>query len=484
MPPRLPVLARLANDLRTRPGAGNQTLAESVTYLANQSAGLNAYEDPQDLGVAADDGRDPIARALALNLDAVRNALVEELWNREIFIDPEIVDELLFHVTRRGEADPLMATLEYLRDRRTTRPGLVLFPLHSLGILGAGLLRGNTKQRAQYFHRDWGLAVSPQTNSLDQTIDFLDRARRSFEVQKPIDPELIRHWRRSRARWLEFNPMLAIRMTTQRGSYFSTERVVLSRVRAAAAQLAMVANFQPSDPDRPAAFLSSSRTNNFETLDIHHYIVFSDNPAQSNALDGDCVPIHARGTGIAELSDLSLEIDPAFRGRKATVAKIDTAVGIVYGGHLSHMWHRRRNAQTRTCDRLFASLVFFLRSFHGGGRSWSAAVSLSTAFEMLLTDSYSTGATARLARRLGLVLRGISGKAGYENAFASLYRARSDLVHAGTEPTSLDLHIARQAFVHGFCVIAPRIAALPRRIDSPMLHLTGDEPAADLNVGP
>lgn len=477
MATRLPPVKRLADDLRQVKWSGKQTVGGSLEYLVAHRQELAGYEYPEDLGVAAYDEEQPDARAraLAINLDAVRNAMLEELWRREIFLGTEVVDQLLFYAAKRqGERDPLLATLEFLRDRRATRPGLIVFPLHSLGILRAGLLRGDSKERAQFIDKRQGVAITPQTNVIGQTIAFVDRARRAFDVRKPADPELIRHWYRSRAKWLERNPLLAIRMTTQRGSYFDTEPVVLSRVRAATARLAMVSTFQGGDPDRPSRLFSSSRTNNWETLDIHHYIVFSDNPARSGTLDGDCVPVQSRGARIVELSDLSIEIDPAFTGRRATIAKIDRAITAVYGGHLAHMWRRRRNAKTRTHDRLFASLSYFLRSFHNDGKSWSAAVSLATAFEMVLTDHYSAGATRRLKRRLNLVLRGVQGRAAYVEAFHELYAARGDLVHAGTDATHLDLRLARQGFVHAFCVVAERVSTLPARAAAPMQVLTGD----------
>lgn len=474
--PRMPAVTRLADDIRSRT-RGKQTVGGAVAFLVSRRSELSKFAGPDDLGEAAyGDQPSPAAKALAVNFDFVRNAIVEELWQREIFIGTSVMDDLLFFAAREPSVrDPLLKTLQFLRDRRATRPGFVLFPLHSLGILRAGLLRGNARPQAQYIHPDWGLALTPQTNSLDQTIDFLGRVRVGFGIHKPVDAELVRHWYRSRTRWLERNPMLAIRMTTQRGSYYDTEALVLSRVRAATAQMAMVSTFQSPNVDRPSALFSSSRINNWETLDIHHYIVFADNPGRTGTLDGDCVPIHrGRGVGIVELSDLSIEIDPTYRGSRKTILAIDAAIGLVFRGHLEHMWPRKRNARTRTNARLFESLRFFLRSFHLGGASWSATVSLATAFEMLLTDSYSRGVSGRLSRRLALVLRGIPGTRKYQSAFAGLYRARGNLVHAGADPGAVDLKTAQQAFVHAFCVIAPRVGALSTRTQSPMRDLTGD----------
>ena len=421
--------------------------------------------------------------ALAVNLEFVRNTLLKELWQREIFIDAEVIDELLFDAARRpAVTDPLLETLRFLRDKRATRPGFILFPLHSLGFMRAGLLRGDQRPQAQYLHPQWGIALTPQTNGLHATLDWIERARVAFKVYKPVDRELIRHWHRSRASWLERNPLLAIRMTTQRGSYASSEAVVVGRIRAATAQLAMVSAFQQPEPDRLSSLLSSSRINNWQTLDINHYLVFSDHPRLPRQLAGECVRLSGRGSRLVELSDLSIEIDPDYRGARKIIAAIETAVAIVYRGHLQHMWPERRDVRNRTCDRLFESLLYFLRSFHGRGQSWPATVSLATAFEMLLTDSYSDGVSKRLARRLKLVLRGTRGTRRYQEAFGVVYKARGDLVHAGAEPTDLDLHRAQQAFVLAFCVIAPRIASVPNGTQRVMEYVTGDQHAAEMQT--
>jgi hypothetical protein len=162
MAPRLPPVNRLADDLRKVKWSRKQTVGGSLEYLVAHRDELAAYEYPEDLGVAGYDDEQPDARAraLAVNLDAVRNAVLEELWRREIFLGTEVVDQLLFYAAKReGERDPLMATLEFLRDRRATRPGMILFPLHSFGILRAGLLRGDTKERVQFIDARQGLRL-------------------------------------------------------------------------------------------------------------------------------------------------------------------------------------------------------------------------------------------------------------------------------------------------------------------------------------
>lgn len=155
---RLPAVRRLADEIRTV-RRRKQTVGGAVEFLVSRRRELQRYAHPEELGVAAyGDEPDRMAKALAINLDLVRNAVLEELWRREIFIGTSVLDELLFYAVRRdGVDDPLLEALEFLRDRRATRPGLVLFPLHSLGVLGAGLLgvRASTRSSTSTQRAEW-----------------------------------------------------------------------------------------------------------------------------------------------------------------------------------------------------------------------------------------------------------------------------------------------------------------------------------------
>lgn len=267
-PRRLPALNDLADEVRA---AANTTVADSLNTILGRRPQLQRFDSVEDLGEAAyGDNPDRDARALAFHLEGIRNQLGEALWPRGIFIGPSVLDDLLFYAARDPQiADPLLAALEYLRDRRANRPGLIVFPLHSLGVLGAGLLLAGRRSHVQFIHPEWGLAVTPQTNKMRATLAFLERARQDFGVRKPIDGDLLEHWYRSRARWLERNPVLAVRFVSQRGSYYDTELFVVGRVQAATSVLAMVATFQPQRGERAGFLFSSSQTNNWETLDLH-----------------------------------------------------------------------------------------------------------------------------------------------------------------------------------------------------------------------
>ncbi len=124
----------------------------------------------------------------------MREALEAELGTRQIFIAPEVLEELVFYIARESQGQELIrAVLERIRDARATRPGILVFPLHSLGVLGAGLVRPSDG-RVTFINGQRGYALSPQTNSLDGTMQFLDDARQSFGIGQELPTDLILHW--------------------------------------------------------------------------------------------------------------------------------------------------------------------------------------------------------------------------------------------------------------------------------------------------
>lgn len=173
------------------------------------------------------------------------------------------------------------------------------------------------------------------------------------------------------------------------GSYYGSEWLLVSRVRATTGLLAMLSALQ-REPTEPSGGLFSTRTmNNWQTLDIHHYLTLFAGMGHGRDLAGQCVPIHASRTSVSELSDLAVDIDPAHWRRRGELArKVHDAVEVVYGDYLRSRFHpQRRGARHRTATKLFESMGYFRRSFQGSSTSWSGTVALATAFEMLLLDN-------------------------------------------------------------------------------------------------
>lgn len=222
--------------------------------------------------------------------------------------------------------------------------------------------------------------------------------------------------------------------------------------------------------DRPRRFLMpSSRMNNSETLDIRHYLALYDPPAHKTELTGDCVPIHGGRVEVSELAALGFDIDPTYwRRQVALVPDMQTQVEKLYVAQLKlKVAGKKLNAPGRTVNRLFDSLQMFRRSFADSAGDWTGRVSLSTAFEMLLTDHYGK-VKATLVRRSKELMRGQRGTRAMQRAIGDLYVSRSEFVHCAVQTTSADMHLARRAYSHCFLELSKRIDQIPTATPTPV----------------
>lgn len=471
---RLPALSGLATEISSARTARRQTVQDSVAFLTGNAPALQSFSDLEDIAEAAYD-RDPpdtTAKAAAHHLLTIRAEVARQLWKHDLFVGVTTLDELLLHHIVNGSTDPILATLQTLRAAQLNKPGMLVFPLHSFGIYAAGLLQPFRGESLSLVNRSQGFAVIPQTNKLEKTIDRLTLVGNEIGATKQIDGDLIRHLRRSRdAKWLEFNPLLVIAVRSVSGMYYENEFLFLGRVRAVTASLVMLAALQPRGQNNDATLFSSSRINNWQTLDIHHYITLT--VGRGKLYEGRAIPIHQR-RAVVELSDLAIEIDPRFWGRRPGLAsKVYQAVDDLYRGYMSYsLGAAKDTSRGRVFRKLFEAVSYFRRSYTGKGEGWTAVVSLATAFEMLLTDSYESGVAKRLRRRTQALLKGVRGTAAYQQAVEDLYHCRSATVHSGVSP-DLNLGPAREAFVLTFCALVNRLPTLGARQEKPMAFLTG-----------
>jgi len=138
--------------------------------------------------------------------------------------------------------------------------------------------------------------------------------------------------------------------------------------------------------------------------------VLFDNPSESKALDGDCVPIHSAKGAIAELTELSIEIDPSYLPRRHKLfGEIEGAVDEVYGRYLQQATGARDNASTRAALRMFEALAYFRRS--GARLAWGVADDCQLGYSLrdaanrplrvAVQSPWSLGASAQNQSRAG-----------------------------------------------------------------------------------
>ena len=224
-------------------------------------------------------------------------------------------------------------------------------------------------------------------------------------------------------KWLERNPLVVVRAVNVPGYYYDNEPLLFARLRAVTALLAMLAALQPSETTRGQSLFSSSHINNWQTLDIHHYIVLFNTLRHGGELSGDCIPIHSSRTIAVDASDLNIDLDSTFwsRRRQRVADGLHGAVDHVYGGYLMHGRHLVKGDPgvaftARPSTRLATS-----SSRSRVRKTTGVRRSACYTFEMLLTDAYREGVTARLQRRAKLLLSGVRGSGNYQRAVTDVY---------------------------------------------------------------
>jgi hypothetical protein len=112
---RLPAIRTLTDMVRSHQRA-RVTAGDSADYLVAHQGDVAQFEDVADLPSSTDldyampattDAQIATARRLGHHLVVVRAALDEELWTRQIFVDTEVLDELLYWTVRNPDINDL-----------------------------------------------------------------------------------------------------------------------------------------------------------------------------------------------------------------------------------------------------------------------------------------------------------------------------------------------------------------------------------------
>jgi hypothetical protein len=416
----------------------SRDIKKSFDYLIRNRSALKEYKNIEDFALRDEEYTtktnvdEKILKGCEYHLLKLRARLHTEFRSRNLFIGTSVLDEVLFQTFSKSKTDnPLIEALEVIRDAGVLHPGIVVYPLHSLGVIGGGLLRSYTQSSIEFFVPDIGLIVTPQTNSIENTYKFIERSAKTLGVNKKIPVDLLMHWRRSRpTKWLERNPLLVFRVHSFPGDYYENQFFISNKLRIYTTALLMLNSMQNFISSREGFLFSSSRTNNWETLDIKHYFVFYPKPYKK-IMAGDCVPMNLRKSTLAELSEVPAELDPKFWRRRLPLSQlISESITNVEKGFYTYTMHPGKESNKGIVYRkILKSLEFFRKSYRKTDDTGEAVVNLAVAFEILLTDNYARGIAKRIVSRIEILLKGVKGVRKFKKSVGRLYEMRSEYVH-------------------------------------------------------
>ncbi|MGL4528800.1 MAG: hypothetical protein ACRCUC_17655 [Aestuariivirga sp.] len=452
-----------------------KSIQQSENYLANKHNQLSLFDSVDDLVTDETMLKEDERTAIEYHIVNLRAAIAHQLWSHEIYVGLSLLDECVLGVAKVGGGNITGRVIAHLAQAGAERPGFVLYPLTSFGMEMPKLFGRSSSLRDWVAFPRAGYAVSGQQHSVEAAHERLGKMASALGIRQRITFEDVRHFA-THATWLDQNPLMLVRLTSHTGAMYENQFVYSLKIRTAASCLLMLhaLSIERSGPvDR---FHATSSVNNWETLDIRHYLIGENLRGRPMSLRR--VPMNVSALELARLSDVAAVIstDKLSTARmKKLSACIVRALKTVEQGYLRHVNLISKDpVQKRLYKRFITALDWYRQSFGSRVNESEAVVAIAVAFETLLTDSYQKGVADRIERRLGICLKGVPGVRAYKQAVLALYYARSEIVHSGSLGQQANLVAAQAAFARCFHVLVSRLHGWTPVANEPIRDLLHD----------
>lgn len=453
----------------------DKPVKQAETFLASKHNLLNHFASVDDLvannkAVGATD-----RKAIEHAIRTLRAAIARELWSNEIFVGRSVLDECILNTAKTAGSAVAPRVIAYLSQAGAERAGFVLYPLVSFGMRMPPIPDKSSSLADWAAFPRLGYAVSAQRGSARSAHKRLTEMAAALGIKQRIAFSDLQHFA-STARWLDRNPMLMVRLASHTGDMYENQFIYSLKIRMAASSLLMLHALSVEKSGPVEGYHSTARINNWETLDIAHYLIGENLPGRPMGLRR--VPMHVSALELARLSDVAATIstDELSSARMIKLSKeVQTALKAVEQGYLHHVNLTSKSAASnRFYKRLVSALDWYRQSFGSRLNESEAVVAIAVAFETLLTDHYAKGITDRLQRRVGICLKGVPGVTAYREAVVAVYKARSEIVHSGSLGMEANIVVARAAFARCFCALVARSKGWTPPAGSPIRNLLHD----------
>lgn len=450
---------------------------QSLNYLTNSSPFIRGFRSLQHFILHASETDQKQAAAIEYHLKVLSDGLARTLWRKEIFLGLKTIRELFYSSLLIETGQPIRAFLEAVLESEMSKPGFVIYPLHSFGLINVDVdscFEGDNKILDLSTE---GVVISTQSNDSQKTNMLLERICASFSIDHKMPNDLLEHFRKTRnLHWLDYNPLLAVKVASFSGLYHENQVLFILKIRLATALVMMMATMGKAVNKEEAILSRTSIVNNAQTLDLHHYLVFQVQPEKDQALEIKCVPMNIDQRELLELSDLGVELDLGFwrdLTNRPLLDKLYKAMRTLETGYLKHFItaQNKHSVVSLVHQKLLVSINHFRRSFRDRGQDSENIVALAIALETLLTDSFASGVTKRIIDRVEICLYSDPDMSVYINAVNELFSCRGNIVHHGKVAIPDSYLKARQAYVLCFLAMVHRLSKLPKESDTPIADL-------------
>jgi hypothetical protein len=378
------------------------------------------------------------------NFVELRALIVQQYWDNKFYFSVSLIDDILFQVLKNYNVDVISEVEKVIQSTKLlSSTGIIIFPLHSLGLVNEGArLFFNKSRTVFYYNSYYKSCFFPQSNSEKQTEKNLITSLKKFKLTSKLNSENFYHKMKSRnIDWLFKNPIMIVPFDSYSSSYYDTQRFVNKKIFFTTLSLLFYSVIQDHKKKVERKIFSTSNTNNFETLDIKHYMLVQ-NIIYENNDNIQAIPLHGDQFDIYEEMDLNVELDLTVKLSQKKLKKINSSLVDFETKYMKYCFFKRKvlPQNYRFYSRIYDSLKMFKLSFSGKNRGFFNTVNLAMAFEILLTDYYAIGVFDRVVSRAEKSLKYTKDKKTYMNDLKELLKNRGQYVHNGKlDISSMDI---------------------------------------------
>lgn len=387
----------------------------------------------------------------------IKNYIINNYKLQDIYLPSSAIDDIIFYCLQNSTIDNFLTDIINLIDKNNlTKKSVVIFPVHNFGFqyLGVGNLFGRSQASLKYEN----FQINTQTNSFDKSVNKIKEylGEINFSKVKSLDYSLFKHYYVSRnLKWFDRNPVMYFDFKFTQFERFDNVAFILEKMSFITNKLYFISVLRSSNIDEGRMF-SSKNSNNWQTLDINHFLTITSNGKKGNI---NCIPIHYKYSLLYDEMHLNIDLlEKKTRNSKWEKEAIN-CIDKLYYGYRDFLITKDR--QYRIFYKVANSLKYFRRSVKSINLE-DRAININIAFETLLLDNEGQKKEKILERTWKALKGKITKKKNIKN-LSLIIDERNSIIHSGQ---SSDLNIDYDDVFKVFCRLVLVLSLDIERIDS------------------
>lgn len=356
----------------------------------------------------------------------LKNFLINRYRLQDIYLSPSAMDDVVFFTLQNSNPRDFLSDVEKLiKKSQLHRNSIVIFPIHYFGFSYGGL--GYLTNRGNIGLTHGNFRVNSQTNSFQTTISNIRQYLEdvNFPTSAKIDYSTFEHYYRSRhLKWFDNNPLLFLNFRFSQYDRFDNVRFIMEKINFTTNKLYFLYALR-SERDRVGSLFSTKTTNNWETLDIKHFLTVTSNNRIGVI---NCIPIHYKYSMIYENMHMNIDLKPRKKSLHLWEQEAINSIDALYEGYLRFLV--TKNKIYAIYYRIANSLGYFRRSVKAVNKE-DKAININIAFETLLLDMHEPNKRQKMLSRIWQALKGKINKRDNLKNLEEAISERNDVVHAG-----------------------------------------------------